>query len=132
MGKCTLTLIRGLPGSGKSTYAKSLNVLHLEDDHFCMQGGEYKWSKDTYLLNRRKLYHLATHIIQWQVDCVVASIFWQASDILEYKQLAKFQDFKFKVIKMTGNYGKDIHKVKKSHIKQMKEDWEDYPGEISP
>ena len=38
-----LALIRGLPGSGKSTFAKRYypNILHLENDMFCMYSGNY-------------------------------------------------------------------------------------------
>ena len=41
-----LILVRGLPGSGKTTFAKSLGIFHVEQDMRCMIDGEYKWSKD--------------------------------------------------------------------------------------
>jgi predicted kinase len=42
----TLTIVRGLPGSGKSTYAKSLNVFHIEADMFCMKDGKYEFDAE--------------------------------------------------------------------------------------
>ncbi len=42
MAKQTLTLVRGLPGSGKSTYAKTLNAVLVEADQFFID------SNDTY------------------------------------------------------------------------------------
>ena len=131
MHKCTLTLIRGLPGSGKSTYAKSLNVLHLEDDHFCMQGGEYKWSKDTRLLHRDHLFSLTSHSMMFDMDVVVAGVFVRKAEIEKYKKLAVSYFFRFKVIRILGVYGKDIHNVNPFHIEKMKAYWEDYPSEIS-
>ena len=38
-----LILLRGLPGSGKSTFAKSLGGIHIEADQYFMQDGEYKF-----------------------------------------------------------------------------------------
>ena len=38
-----LFLLRGLPGAGKSTLAKSLRGTHLEADSFFMVNGEYKF-----------------------------------------------------------------------------------------
>jgi predicted kinase len=39
----TLYIVRGLPGSGKSTFAKTLGGTHFETDNFFMVDGEYKF-----------------------------------------------------------------------------------------
>ena len=38
-----LFLVRGLPGSGKSTFAKTLGGTHIETDMYFMKSGEYKF-----------------------------------------------------------------------------------------
>ena len=38
-----LILLRGLPGSGKSTFAKSLGGIHIEADQYFIVKGEYKF-----------------------------------------------------------------------------------------
>jgi adenylate kinase family enzyme len=38
-----LILLRGLPGSGKSTFAKQICNQHIEADMFFIQDGEYKF-----------------------------------------------------------------------------------------
>ena len=38
-----LILLRGLPGSGKSTFANLLGGIHVEADQYFMQDGEYKF-----------------------------------------------------------------------------------------
>jgi adenylate kinase family enzyme len=38
-----LILLRGLPGSGKSTFAKTLGGIHIEADQYFMENGEYKF-----------------------------------------------------------------------------------------
>ena len=38
-----LYIVRGIPGSGKSTFAKTLGGTHFETDNFFMVDGEYKF-----------------------------------------------------------------------------------------
>ena len=38
-----LYLVRGVPGAGKSTFAKNLGCTHFETDEFFMVDGEYKF-----------------------------------------------------------------------------------------
>ena len=38
-----LFIVRGLPGSGKTTLAKSLGSVHFEADMYFMEGNEYKF-----------------------------------------------------------------------------------------
>ncbi len=39
----TLYIVRGVPGSGKSTFAKTLGGTHFETDNYFMIDGEYKF-----------------------------------------------------------------------------------------
>lgn len=39
-----LFLLRGLPGAGKSTLAKSIGAIYFESDMFFMEGNEYKFN----------------------------------------------------------------------------------------
>ncbi len=39
-----LYLLRGLPGAGKSTLAKSIGAIYFEADMFFMEGNEYKFN----------------------------------------------------------------------------------------
>lgn len=47
-----ITIIRGLPGSGKSLLARKLaaerSILHIEPDMLCMAGGKYEYSPEAY------------------------------------------------------------------------------------
>lgn len=47
-----LRIVRGLPGSGKSTFAKKFGVAHFEADMYHIQDDEYKW-----IGSRTKLAH---------------------------------------------------------------------------
>ena len=38
-----LYIVRGVPGSGKTTYSKQLGIFHVEADMFHMKDGEYRW-----------------------------------------------------------------------------------------
>ena len=39
----TLYIVRGVPGSGKSTFAKSIGGIHIETDQFFMENGKYNF-----------------------------------------------------------------------------------------
>ena len=41
-----LVILRGLPGSGKSTFAYKLSRAVCTADDFVTRNGEYKWSQD--------------------------------------------------------------------------------------
>ena len=43
MKEKTLFILRGLPGSGKTTLAKSIGAVHFEADMYFMEGNEYKF-----------------------------------------------------------------------------------------
>ena len=41
----TLYIVRGVPGSGKSTFAKSIGGIHIEADQFFMENGKYNFDE---------------------------------------------------------------------------------------
>lgn len=62
-----LTIIRGLPGSGKSTYARSHfpGILLVEADMFAMVLGAYRFSID----RLKKCHDAAQHVVFIALDC---------------------------------------------------------------
>ena len=125
-----LTIIRGLPGSGKSTEARKLGCFHVEADMFLYENREYKFSQD-----KQKYAHVACRNIVdaamnegvWEI--VVSNTFTRLWEIEPYVALAKEYGYAVEVIRMTGDYG-SIHNVPESVIQAMADRFEDFKGEI--
>ena len=124
-----LTIIRGLPGSGKSTYARKLGCFHLEADMFLYENGEYKFSQD-----RQKYAHLtcknmvdaAMNEGVWEI--AVSNTFTRQWEIGPYLELAKEYGYSVEIVRMTGNYG-SIHNVPESVIQAMQDRFENVKDE---
>jgi hypothetical protein len=125
-----LVIVRGCPGTGKSTFVKEAfpNILHLENDMFHYHNGSY-------LFNQRK----QNNAIEWCIDMtmlslkrgmdvVVSNTFTKKSFVDSYKKIADLFGSKFEVYRMMGNF-ENIHDVPKMVLENMKNNFEDYPEE---
>ena len=127
----TLYVIRGLPGSGKSTYAhnKFHGLFHVENDMAHMtENGKYDFQN-----NRRgnalDFCHEAVRCaLNHGVNCVVSNVFVTKKSIDSYKAIATVNDCDFKVIRLISQF-KNQHDVPEDVFKSMKDHFEDYPGE---
>ena len=124
-----IILIRGLPGSGKSTMAKTQypDAVHLEADMYFIDhnNGEYRFDA-----SKLKAAH------EWcRVCCmenlevgnpvvVVSNTFTQRWEMAPYFKIAKQYQAAVTVLIATGNY-KNIHGVPDEVIAKMKARWED-------
>lgn len=111
-----LVLIRGLPGSGKSTMAKSLkNFVHLETDQFW--GPEYKF--DVSKLGEAHVW-CQDETRKWlkDFDVVVSNTFTTKKELRPYFEIAKEFDITPNVYLAEGNFG-SVHDVPEETIKRM-------------
>lgn len=119
-----LLLIRGLPGSGKTTYARTLSdYVHLETDMFFMKNGEYKWEGSE--LGRAHKWcqeEVKKTLLEGNNVCV-SNTFTKKWEMEAYFDMAKELGISIKVIEMTGRYP-NIHGVSEKHIQKMKDRWE--------
>lgn len=137
-------IIRGIPGSGKSTFAKNLKE-YLEnmdgegvvagpfeaDDYFVKDGGEYKFDpKQIGNAHNDCFRKFQSAINSGKYEAVIVSnTFTKLWEFKNYIQLAKTKGYEVDVIRMTGTF-QNIHNVPKDKVQQMLNRFEDYKGEI--
>lgn len=128
-----LYLIRGLPGSGKTTFAKQMydyGVVHYEADQFFEMSGEYRF--DPRMLT-------AAHDWCWSktmialcdgYDVIVSNTFTQ------FWELARYLDFRstlpgttISIIEMRTQY-RSVHGISDQKMDQMRQRWVTLPDDF--
>jgi len=117
-----LYIVRGIPGSGKSTFAKSLGGQHYEADmYFVTPSGKYEfdptklrkaheWCKDLVMMDMLKSEQLI----------VVSNTFTQDWELQPYFSLAEEHGYMvFSIIVENRHGGKNQHGVPEDKIEQM-------------
>jgi predicted kinase len=120
-----LTLLRGLPGSGKSTFAKSLGGVHIEADQYFMENGEYKFD-----VSKLKQAH---EWCQWKTEewmkkrynVVVSNTFTMEWEMEVYFELAKQYGYRVHSLIVENRHGGiNEHGVPADKLEQMKNRFE--------
>lgn len=124
-----LYLIRGLPGSGKSTCAKSLDCLHVETDMYHVVDGRYAFD-----VTRAKIAHdwcqsTVRAALAEGLDVAVADPFLSAWSLHPYRQLAHEFGATVVILRTTSEYG-NTHSVSDDELQRMREQFEDIDDEI--
>ena len=119
-----LYIVRGIPGSGKSTFAKTLGGQHYEADMYFIDPttGEYKFdgtkikNAHAWCLDRAK-----TDMAVAREKIVVSNTFTQEWEMEPYFELAKEYEYKvFSVIIENRHGNTNEHNVPEDKIEQMK------------
>lgn len=121
----TLILLRGLPGSGKSTFAKTLGGIHIETDHYFMKDGEYKFDASKL---KQAHEHCRTSTEGWMMEgynIVVSNTFTQEWEMDAYYELAKKYGYRvYSIIVENRHNGVNEHGVPADKLEQMKNRFE--------
>ena len=119
-----LYIVRGIPGSGKSTFAKTLGGQHYEADMYFIDPtiGEYKFdgskikNAHAWCLDKVK-----TDMAVARDKIVVSNTFTQEWEIESYFELAKQYGYKtFSIVVENRHDGINVHNVPEDKIEQMK------------
>lgn len=127
----TLYIVRGVPGSGKSTFAKSIGGIHIEADQFFMENGKYNFDitkiklAHKYCKNQTEAW-MKTDGVQVNNDkIVVSNTFTQEWEMEPYFELAEKYGYRvFSLIVENRHDGKNIHDVPEDKLEQMKNRFE--------
>lgn len=117
-----LILVRGVPGSGKSTYAKSLGVeAHYEADMWFDANGGYDPTKIAIAHDwcQRK----AVEAMESGKVCVVSNTFTRLWEMEFYRSAARRLGYEVREVVMTGNWP-NVHGVPEDKVRQMRDRFE--------
>lgn len=131
----TLFIIRGLPGSGKSTEAKRLRelnpdrTLHYEADDYFTNAVTNEYIFDPAMLSaaHQECFRSVEHGLKCGFDVIVSNTFSTKWELEKYINLAKNLGVNIDIRQMNNSF-KSIHNVPEVTIQKMKRRWESYPG----
>lgn len=124
-----LTIITGLPGSGKTTEAKSIlskdetyETKHFENDQFHIIKGKYSYDSDLVKYAHGLCKCQAAMWLNRGKDVVVSNCFISSFSLVDYAEIAMKTSSSVEIIEMTGDYG-STHNVPESVIQDMSNGW---------
>ena len=119
--KITLYAIRGLPGSGKTSFAKSLNLNFYEADQYFEKFNNNKFDHKLLKKAHRYCYDLVKKELLNGNSVIVSNTMTTDDEVLEYQNLANELDIKFISIILENRHdGISTHNVPKASIEKMK------------
>ena len=145
MSNPTLTLVRGLPGSGKSTYAKKAmeikygktptkwdkkHVLYEADQFFIADNGQYNYDQPFIAIAHDWCFSSTVKALKDGYDVWVANTFCNFQEMERYLGLGEIIPNLNIEVYVCKNKFKSIHNVPDGVIEKMKARWQNFNDEI--
>ena len=134
-----LSIIRGLPGSGKSTFARKHfpGILHLENDMLRMKSGRYRFDQDEQNDRMSKIADMTGLALETGADVVVSNVFATLKSIRFYVFKGYENGARVDIYRMAGDNFGNVHSVPRGIFESMKTHFVDIPegplcGSVEP
>jgi predicted kinase len=124
MSEASLVLIRGLPGSGKSTIARTMTgYKHFEADMYFEKNGSYLFEAEKLQRAHDWCYESTSEALKAGYKVVVSNTFVQLWELNSYLRLASSLDIDCQVVHAVGSW-ESIHNVPEFTVARMRDRWE--------
>lgn len=128
----TMILVRGIQGSGKSTFAESLKkfgfVHHENDKFFTDENGIYTFDLSKHQLAKDKTLDMVLEDLKLGKSVVVSNTFNSLKELNQYKELAENMGIDVKIVKMNLNF-KSVHSVPEEIVEKARKTYEPHEKE---
>ena len=131
--KQKIILIRGIPGAGKSTYAKFLKEKYKKYDFSIFEADDFFMVGEKYEYNPSKIKDAHEYCYKRAMDSkgkniIISNTFTKVWEMKKYLALANEYDADCIVFRIMGHH-KNVHDVPEEVINRMERNFEDFEGE---
>lgn len=120
-----LFLLRGLPGAGKSTLARSIGGHHVEADQYFMDSGTYRFNTSRLKDAHKWCKIICEEFMEMELRITVSNTFTQEWEMQPYYHLAEKYGYRvYSLIVENRHRGVNEHGVPEEKLVQMKNRFE--------
>lgn len=128
-----LILVRGHPGSGKSTYAKAMcyafpDAAEVCADYFFELIGKYAFKPNLLKDAHEWCFRETFTLLNTNDNVFVHNTFTKLWEMQKYIDKAKEFGVEVQIVKMNGDF-QNVHGVPEKKVQQMKDNYEPHPDE---